>query len=168
MAATDKSELLRITAGEFNKLAALVDAVESDAAMKKQADDTSIKDVVAHRAHWISLFLGWYHDGMAGKPVHFPAEGYKWNDLKRYNADLRHRQRHVDWPGAKALLMENHEALMRFIEEHSNDDLYNGPMKGAKNAWAPGRWAEAAGASHYRSASKFIRASILQDAAPAQ
>jgi len=30
-------------------------------------------------------------------------------------------------------------------------------MQGANNDWTTGRWAEAAGPSHYRSAAKFIR-----------
>ena len=47
--------------------------------------------------------------------------------------------------------------LAGFLETRSNAELYEGPMKGAKNNWTPGRWAEAAGASHFRSAAKYIR-----------
>jgi len=59
-----------------------------------------VKDVISHRAHWIDLFLGWYKGGMAGKTVYFPAKEYKWNDLKRYNAQLRNcaNSRHI-WIG---------------------------------------------------------------------
>jgi len=158
MAAQNKTELRAISEQEFAKLAKLVDGLDPDVAQEKRADDTSIKDVIGHRAHWIDLFLGWYADGQAGKTVYFPAEGYKWSDLKRYNADLRTRQANLDWPGAVALLQANHARLIAFIDDHSDADLYDGPMKGAKNAWTTGRWAEAAGPSHYRSASKYIRA----------
>lgn len=160
MAAQTKSDLIGITAKEFAKLAKLIDGIDTPAAMRRGHDDTSIKDVVAHRAHWITLFIGWYTDGLAGKPVHFPAEGYKWNDLKRYNADLRAAQKALNWPDAVELLHANHETLMAFLHARSEAALYGGPMKGAKNAWTPGRWAEAAGASHYRSAAKFIRAAL--------
>ncbi len=160
MAAKNKAELLAVTQKEFAKLAKLVGSIESDVAMTKQEGDTSIKDVVGHRAHWIALFLGWYEDGLAGKTVHFPAEGYKWNDLKRYNADLRKHQSGLGWADAVALLEARHQMLVGFIEAQSNAALYSGPMKGAKNAWTAGRWAEAAGPSHYRSASKFIRATL--------
>ncbi len=157
MAAQTKPDLLAVTEKEFAKLSALIETIDADTALRKREEDTSIKDVVAHRAHWIELFLGWYADGLAGLPVYFPAEGYKWNDLKRYNADLRERQSSLGWPEAVALLHTRNEALMEFIENCSDDQLYGGPMKGAKNAWTPGRWAEAAGASHYRSAVKYIR-----------
>lgn len=163
MAATSKADLLSLTEKEFAKLKTLLVSLEADAALRKREDDTSIKDVIAHRAHWIELFLGWYADGMAGKPVHFPAEGYKWNDLKRYNADLRARQAHLGWAEAMALLDANHEKLLEFLQSLSDAELYSGPMKGAKNAWTPGRWAEAAGASHYRSATKYIRACLRAD-----
>lgn len=53
-----------------------------------------------------------------------------------------------------------HHKLMKFLTESSNDNLYGGPMKGANNAWTPGRWAEAAGPSHYRSAAKYTRSRL--------
>jgi hypothetical protein len=33
-------------------------------------------------------------------------------------------------------------------------------MKGGGNKWTTGRWAEASGASHYRSAAKYVRACL--------
>ena len=160
MPATCKSELIAVTQREFDKLMTLASPLEAEGAMQKDADGVSIKDVVAHRAHWIRLYLGWYADGQAGKPVYFPAQGYKWNDLKRYNAALRVRQADLTWPAAKDLLKTRHAELTDFIASKTQAELYGGPMKGANNSWTPGRWAEAAGPSHYRSAAKFLRAEI--------
>ncbi len=160
MPAKSKEELRSAMEKEYSRLAHLIDGISEEVAMRRWDDDTSIKDVVAHRAHWIDLFLGWHADGLAGKEVHFPAEGYKWSDLKRYNADLRADQADIDWPAAVALLAEKHRALSSFVEFHAEIDLYGMPMKGAKNGWTTGRWAEAAGPSHYRSAAKFIRSRL--------
>lgn len=162
-AATAKAELREITVKEFDKLMKLVDGVSAEVALRKREEDTSIKDVIAHRAHWIDLFLGWYADGQAGKEVHFPAKGYKWNDLKRYNAALREAQKALDWDDAGALLRDRHAKLLAFIDGKNDEALYGGPMKGAHNNWTPGRWAEAAGASHYRSAAKYLRACLRDD-----
>lgn len=156
MACQTKSELLGATVGENAKLSKLIDPLDATQT-GLSVDGASIKDVIGHRAHWIDLFLGWYRDGLAGKQVHFPAEGYKWNDLKRYSGDLRHHQADLDWVAVCALLRDRHDALVRFLENKSQAQLYGGPMQGANNKWTPGRWAEAAGPSHYRSASKFIR-----------
>ena len=157
IAAASKQELLDVTVKEFAKLDALIDELTAAEAKRKRDDDTSIKDVIGHRAHWIALFLGWYRDGQAGKEVYFPAKGYKWNQLKEYNRRLRSQQSKLSWTAAKKLLRGNHGKLLKFIDAHSDKALYGGPMKGAKNAWTPGRYAEAAGPSHYRSAVKFIR-----------
>lgn len=160
MAATDKTELLQITKKEFAKLEKLLLSIDSRLAMQKDAGDISIRDIVTHRAHWIDLFFGWYKEGQEGKLVHFPAEGYKWNDLKRYNAMLRKHHAQITWEEALANLQQSFEALVNFINKHSSAELYSGPMKGANNDWTAGRWAEAAGASHFRSASKYVRARL--------
>lgn len=163
MAATNKAELLKVMHKEYDKLTKLIAPIDEKTAMIK-VDGVSIKDTIGHRAHWIDLFLGWYSDGLAEKPVFSPAEGYKWNDLKRYNSDLRKQQASLDWSGAKAMLEANCKKLTAFVEALSEKELYGGPMKGANNQWTPGRWAEAAGASHFRSASKYIRLALKTSA----
>ncbi|GAB5487722.1 MAG: ClbS/DfsB family four-helix bundle protein [Parasphingorhabdus sp.] len=160
MAATNKSELLEITQKEFEKLEKLLSSIDSDCACDKDEDQTSIKDVVTHRAHWIGLFFGWYEDGLMGREVYFPAQGYKWNELKQYNAQLRQQHADIDWQDALAKLRDSFEQLVDFIDTQANDELYGGPMKGANKDWTPGRWAEAAGASHFRSASKYVRSRL--------
>lgn len=159
-AATTKNDLIAVTDKEFAKLDKLLESIDADFALQKDDEDTSIKDVIGHRAHWIELFLGWYNDGMAGKEVYFPAKGYKWSELKRYNGNLRQQQANLSWADAVTLLRTNHKKIRQFMEDHSDKELYGGPMKGANNDWTPGRWAEAAGPSHYRSAAKYVRARI--------
>ncbi|MEQ8308602.1 MAG: ClbS/DfsB family four-helix bundle protein [Hoeflea sp.] len=160
MAAKTRDELLALSLNEYLKLEALISDLPDDEAALKDDEDTSIKDVIGHRAHWIDLFLGWYEDGQAGKEVFFPAPGYKWNQLKAYNAQLRETQAGLSWDGVRDLLSINHARLVAFITEHDDADLYGGPMQGANNDWTPGRWAEAAGPSHYRSAAKYIRQTL--------
>ncbi|MGH1368254.1 MAG: ClbS/DfsB family four-helix bundle protein [Maritimibacter sp.] len=157
-AATCKTDLIAVCEKEYANLVKLLEDLPAPQAMLPDDENTSIKDVIAHRAHWTELFLGWYADGQAGKPVYVPAQGYKWNDLKRYNADLRARQSGMGWQDARDALAQSHEALMRFLTKASNSALYGGPMKGGNNKWTAGRWAEGAGPSHYRSAAKYIRA----------
>jgi hypothetical protein len=160
VAATSKPELAELCEREYHKLSQLLDRIDPSASLIKDDDDTSIKYVVAHRAHWIDLFLGRYHDGLAGQEVNFPAKGYKWNDLKRYNADLRAQQADLSWDDARSLLAEQYRRLSDFIADATDEQLYSAPMVGANNDWPAGRWAEAAGPSHFRSAGKYIRARL--------
>lgn len=157
MPAHSKAELLDLSQNEFSKLEALLDTIPPELAAKKCVDQTSIKDVIAHRAYWIRLFMGWYADGQAGKDVSFPADGYTWNQLNDFNERIRASQGHLSWAAARALLRASHAVLIDFLGRLDDDALYAAPMKGAKNHWTTGRWAEAAGASHYRSAAKFVR-----------
>lgn len=165
MAAKTKPELLEVTQREYDKLCKLIAELDTNTALAKDQEDTSIKDVVAHRAHWIDLFLGWYRDGQAGKAVHFPARGYKWNQLKAYNAALRASQVDLGWSDARAALTEAHVRLVKLLKSLDDEALFSAPMKGARNDWTTGRWAEAAGPSHYRSAAKYIRARAREGAA---
>lgn len=155
--ARNKADLITSTREEWAKLQKLISGIPDDVALRKDADDISIKDVVGHRAHWISLFFGWFKDGQAGKQVYFPAEGFKWSDIKAYNALIRAQQAGMSWEETRESLARAHAELMAFLESTSDFVLYSGPMRGAKNEWPVGRWAESAGPSHYRSATKYIR-----------
>ncbi len=159
-AATTKVDLLAIADIEYTKLWAMLTDLDEGVALAKDDEDTSIKDVVAHRAHWIDLFLGWYADGAAGREVAMPAPGYKWNELVRYNAELRATQHDLGWAEAMERLEDGHHRLVQFLDGLDDAALYGGPMPGASNEWATGRWAESAGPSHYRSAAKYIRARL--------
>ncbi|QFT33509.1 DinB superfamily protein [Labrenzia sp. THAF82] len=157
MAATSKQQLLDLTAKEWQKLLKILDELPAILRLQKDEDETSPKDIIGHRAHWIELYLGWFRDGRAGKEVYFPAKGYKWNETKRYNADLRQQQAGLTWDAARSILESSNAELLALIESLSEEELYGGPMKGANNNWTTGRWAEAAGPSHYRSAAKYLR-----------
>ena len=160
-AAASKTDLLTVTRKEFARLENIVEGIPEALALARCSDETSIKDVIGHRAHWITLFLGWYADGQAGRPVHIPAKGYKWNELNAYNAKLRDDQRGLTWDQVKRLLAQNHGQLLTLIEGLSNEQLYGGVMVGS-DKWTTGRFAEAAGASHYRSAAKYVRKCLKQ------
>lgn len=158
-AATNRGDLIAVTEKEYARLRDLISGISPEAAMAKDGVGTSIKDVIGHRAHWIDLFLGWVADGRAGRPVHMPAKGYKWSQIGDYNARLRTDQARIGWEAARQMLADGHTRLMAFIETEDDASLYGGPMPGQDN-WTTGRYAEAAGASHYRSAGKYIRARL--------
>mgnify|MGYP001794109405 CR=1 FL=1 len=154
MAVTTKLDLLAVLETEWCKLFALIDTVPEDTRLAKDASGVSIKDILGHRAVWIDLFLGWIAQSEAGAPVHMPAQGYKWNDLARLNASIRADQTDLDWTDAVALLEDRKQALVAALTAV----LYAAPMSGGNGRWTLGRYAEAAGPSHFRSAAKVIRA----------
>lgn len=156
-AATNKADLIAATETDWAKLDALLAGLSEDVATRTFEDDTSIKDVVSHRAHWIGLFFQWLEEGAAAQ---MPDHGVKWSELKSYNADLRNRYRALDWPAARDGLRAAHERLLAWMEAADEDMLYGGPMPGGNGKWTTGRFAEASGPSHYRSAAKFVRSRL--------
>lgn len=169
MAASNKVDLLSLTEKEFAKLDTLISEISDKTALAPHPKDAIlIKDTIVHRAHWIDLFLGWYRDGKAGKDVQTPAPGYKWNQLKEYNAKLRDQTRDVSWTDAKTHLTKSHKKLMRLLKSLDNKALYGPKQFDWLNNWTLGRWAEASGPSHYRSASKYIRQILKAVKAPSK
>ncbi|MCT4607594.1 MAG: ClbS/DfsB family four-helix bundle protein [Pelagimonas sp.] len=166
-AATTKSDLLSVSEKEFSKLTTLLDSVPPALELRPdpEADETTLKDIVGHRAHWITLFLGWYEAGQRGETPAIPAPGYNWNHLRAFNASVRQAQADLSWRDAREMLNANHTRLMQFISSLDDTALYGAPMPGGGSKWTTGRWAEAAGPSHYRSAAKYIRARLRAFAA---
>jgi hypothetical protein len=114
-AALDKAGLLEQTRSDYAKLRRVIEDFPAALQLERNPEETSPKDIIAHRAHWIVLFLGWHRDGAAGKTPEIPAPGYKWNQLKAYNAALRAAQSGLGWEDACRMLDTAHEMLTDFI-----------------------------------------------------
>ena len=163
-AAENRSDLLSAHDREFAKLIKLLDEIDDkDAILSPQNDAWRIQDIVAHRAHWIGLFFTWYEGGKAGQAVQTPAPGYKWNQLKPYNAAVRERYSDMAWPDVLAMLRERETNLRDFIAKSDDAELYTKQLYPWLNNWTLGRWAEASGASAFRSAIKHIRKTLREN-----
>lgn len=166
-AATTRDELLAVFDRELAKLARTLDTVDETSAALHAADDTAtIKGVIAHRTHWIGLFFDWYRGGVAGETVETPAPGVKWNQLKAYNAPIYENANPRPWSELRAEFDAAVARLRAFIADNDDDLLYVPGLYDWMNKWTLGRWAEAAGPSHFRSANAHIR-KVLRDNAAA-
>ncbi|ABD53680.1 ClbS/DfsB family four-helix bundle protein [Jannaschia sp. CCS1] len=152
-AATNREDLLRVTDKEWETLASLIKDMPEDVAMAPGGEEPNVRDILVHRAHWIGLFFQWLDEGDAAQ---MPDHGVKWNQLKVYNAALRARSSDVTWAEAQARLIEGKDRLRAWIDRSDDATLYGGPMAGG-TGWTRGRYAEAAGSSHFRSAARYIR-----------
>jgi len=152
-AATTQADLIAVTDKEWAKLCRVLDKVPHALNEAKDADGVSIKDVLTHRAHWSGLFFQWLEEGEAAQ---MPDHGVKWNQLKPYNAGLRETYADMTYAEARDWLTDAHRLLSVWMAATPEDVLYGGPMPGG-TGWTRGRYAEAAGPSHYRSAATYIR-----------
>lgn len=158
-AATTKAELLAVIEAEHAKLQRLLDAVDEASAVWSDASgEVTVKAIIAHRTHWLDLFWRWYEGGVRGEPVETPAPGYKWNQLKAYNAPIYAAAGARSWRDIAAAFDDAHAQFVKRVTALDEATLYTPRRFAWLNDWTLGRWAESASASHYRSAAKFIRA----------
>ncbi|NJK70851.1 MAG: ClbS/DfsB family four-helix bundle protein [Thermales bacterium] len=93
-AAKNTKDLLITTKLELQKLQdTLKDIDEKSSSWTSSEDDSSIKQIIAHRTEWMKMFFVWYQDGVEGKEPQVPAPGYKWNQLKEYNTMIWERDK---------------------------------------------------------------------------
>lgn len=155
-AATTRAALLAATVDEWSKLQALLACFDEASAHDADAEDTSAIRIVGHRAAWINLYFAWCKAAAAGDPLDMPAPGFKWSQLEALNAQIHRAQKNWTWDKAVATLEAAHVRLMDDINGATENELYGKPLApGLK--WTRGRYAEAAGSSHYRSARKVLR-----------
>ena len=163
MAATTKGDLMAVCEKDYARLRTLIDGIPEEMATRRFDEGVTIKDTVGHRAHWIGLFFTWLDEIAEHGKADMPAKGYKWSELKPYNAKVRDAQAGMRWDEVREMLADRHARLMAHLNARSQDDLYGAPLPGGSGArWTEGRYAEASGASHYRSAAKVIRACLRQ------
>ncbi|WP_349363144.1 MAG: ClbS/DfsB family four-helix bundle protein [Roseitalea porphyridii] len=166
-AATTRDDLLTAFDRERAKLDRTLSGVDADMADRHAADDpTTIKSVIAHRTHWIGLFFDWYEQGLAGKTVETPAPGVKWNQLKSYNAAIYEDGAARPWTEVRDGFERAADDLRAFIADGDDALLYAPGLYPWMNKWTLGRWAEASGPSHFRSANAYVR-KVLRDNATA-
>lgn len=165
-AATNAQDLLAVFDKELARLQKTLDGVDEAMASRHTADDAvTIKGVIAHRTHWIGLFFDWYADGVAGKTVETPAPGVKWNQLKAYNAPIYEAANGRRWSDLRAEFDAATARLRAFIAESDDALLYEPGLYDWMNTWTIGRWAEASGPSHFRSANSYIRKVLRESGA---
>lgn len=155
-AATTKAALLTATEKEWAKLSKLLAQFDETSASKADEDGYSALRIIGHRAAWIDLYFDWCAAAAKGDAPAMPAPGYKWNETAALNAKIYDEQKDWSWAHALAALTAGHRRLVDDIQIASEKALYGAPLAPGLN-WTKGRYAEAAGPSHYRSAAKALR-----------
>ncbi len=160
-AVVTKKQLLEKTTDEFEALMQTLNRFDPSKADLCDQDGYCAKRVVGHRAEWISFFFKWCDAVAAGEKPDIPAKGFTWKDTPAMNLKIWDRQKQMSWQDVLQLLVNKHALLLKHIETKSENELYSQPLfPGTK--WTQGRYAEAAGPSHYRSANKFLKKLLKQ------
>ncbi|WP_082176549.1 ClbS/DfsB family four-helix bundle protein [Pseudaestuariivita atlantica] len=160
-AAKTKADLIAVTEKEWETFSKLLADFDETSASIADCEGASAIRIVGHRAAWIDLYFAWRKSAASGNTPEMPAPGYKWNELNDLNEAIFQNQKGWTWSATCEALEGAHLRLSEDIHSASEAELYGTPLApGLK--WTRGRYAEAAGASHYRSAAKVLRKLMKQ------
>ena len=155
-----KTELLAASAEAYGTLQCLVDGLsecQQHAEFPFSHRDRNVRDVVAHLYAWQKMFLGWYKTGMAGGKPEMPAQGYTWKTTPQLNATIWERYQEVSLEDVRDRLERSHLQLIRLIESHSEQELFERQHYSWTGSTSLGAYLISATSSHYQWANKLLR-----------
>ena len=156
---TNKTELLTLSQKNFDLLIHFVENLSEDDQMKEFPAGTmnrSNRDVLAHLYHWQLMMKNWYEVGMAGQKPDIPSKGYTWKTVPKLNYKIWEDYSKVPLHEIKVLLAGTHEEMMKMIDGHSNEELFEKKRYAWTGTTSLGAYFIGATSSHYDWALKLI------------
>ena len=118
-----RAELRASVCTEYGKLAGELDAAGPRAGSIPCVDDWTIKDLLAVRTWWTESVVAWVAAGRRGEMPKTPAEGYRWNETPRLNADIVRRSRRQSYRSIRDRLQLGYEQVLRTIDDLGDREL---------------------------------------------
>lgn len=155
-----KEELLILAQENFDRLFTLVDSFSNEEQEKEFPKGTlnrNIRDVLTHLYHWHNLMHGWYTVGAKGEKPDIPAKGYTWKTTPDLNKEIQKLYSDTELKEAKRKVKASHKKIMKLIEQHSNDELFEKKRYKWTGTTSLGAYLISCTSSHYDWAYKLIK-----------
>lgn len=123
-------------------------------------DDWSVKELLAVRVWWTESVVSWVRAGMRGKHPVTPAEGYRWKETPRLNADIVRKAKRESYTSLRKRLKQGYRDVMKTIDALDDHELLDrGVFEWAGNT-PIARWFSLNTARQYTTARTFIRRAL--------
>lgn len=109
---------------ERRKLEELLSSIPSEVKTEEVTEGLSVKGVLAHRSEWGRMMIDWYTTTTRGKTPAVPSAKYKWNQLKKLNADIQSRFKDTPLEEIEAEFRRVHNRLFELLESASEEELF--------------------------------------------
>ncbi len=155
-----KKDLQELSNANFEKLNNHIDSfsqTEQEEDFPKGTMNRNIRDVLGHLYHWHLMFLDWYIVGMKGEKPHIPAKGYNWRTIPALNKEIHEKYSNLDLEEIKKRFNKSHSKIMKLIDCHTNEELFERKRYEWTGNNAMGAYAIGVLSSHYDWAYKLIR-----------
>ncbi len=157
-----RAELRDLTCSTFEKLRAELEAAGPRLGSLSCVDDWSVKDLLAVRAWWTESVIDWIEAGRRGETPITPAEGYRWNETPRLNADVVKAARRESYRSVRARLERGFERVIRIIDALDDTELLGIGVFAWAGKYPISRWISINTARQYTTARTFIRRALRE------
>ncbi len=115
---SSKTEFVDRTIEQWELLWQAVDLCPGD-----RKSEAVVKQVLAHLHAWHRLTLGWYRNGLAGRPD-LPAKGFNWQQTRQLNAKLDAEFKAVEMASVVRRLKLSHDRIMKLVDGLNEKQLF--------------------------------------------
>lgn len=161
---TTKAMLIEAANAQFEKLWKQIDSMseaQQNAQFSFEDRDKNLRDVLIHLYEWHMMMQRWYQIGtIEGGMPEVPGKGYTWRTLPGLNQEIWAQYQDVSLEDAKRMLRESHDTILRLIESHTNDELFEKNVYKWTKSTTLGAYFVSNTSSHYDWAMKKIKLHI--------
>ena len=155
-----RSDLVDSVRTTFKKLTNELDAAGPRIGNLPCVEDWSIKDLLVVRAWWTEHVAEWVEAGKRGECPVTPADGYRWKETPRLNADIVKQHRRESYQSVRKRLQLGYEHVMTVIDSLNDKELLEvGVFQWAGN-YPIARWISLNTTRQYTTARTFIRRAL--------
>lgn len=157
-----RAEIQDLARSAFEKLQVELEKAGPRAGSLSCIDDWSVKDLLAVRAWWTERVVDWIEAGRRGETPFTPAEGYRWNETPRLNADVVKAARRESYRSVRARLEAGFRRVMRTIDALDDTELLGVGVYAWAGKYPVSRWISINTARQYTTARAFIRRAVKE------
>jgi hypothetical protein len=156
----NKQELLSLSAENYQKLIALIEAIPPE---QRESDfppgtmNRRISDILWHLHHWHLMFMEWYEVGMSEQKPDIPAKGFTWKTVPALNREIWERYKDKSLKKSLQKLEESHREVTAIISQHTDTELFEKKRYKWTGTTSLGAYIISATSSHYDWALKLIK-----------
>ncbi len=159
---TTRSELEEQVRSSFAKLKDELDSAGPKIGKLPCVDDWSVKDLLAVRVWWTASVIDWIEAGRRGDVPVTPAEGYRWNETPRLNADIVKQSRRESYRSLREKLYRGYERVMSTIDSLDDHELLDIGAFDWAGKYPLSRWLSINTARQYTTARTFVRRALRE------
>lgn len=125
-------------------------------------DDWTVKDLLAVRVWWTENVIDWIEAGQRGEVPLTPAEGYRWKETPRLNADIVRKSRRESYRSLRKRLERGYERVMRTIDKLDDRELLGVGVYEWAGRYPLSRWLSINTARQYTTARTYVRRALRE------